>query len=63
MIYSGYECGHFYVRFTHDVRVLDAIDMFQDGYKLVSGHMLLIKRREAFARDVGGIESETLEGS
>ena len=36
MIYSGYECGHFYVRLTHDIRVLDAVEMFQNGYKLVN---------------------------
>ena len=52
MIYSGYENGHYFVRLTHDIRVLDAVDIFHDGYKLFGGHMLLLKRREYFAREL-----------
>jgi len=46
MIYCGYENGHYYVRLTHDMRLVDAMCMFQGGYRMVMGYMLLIKRRE-----------------
>lgn len=45
MIYSGYEHGHYFVRLTHDIRMIEAADMLNDGYKLMMGHMLLVKRR------------------
>ena len=45
MIYAGYENGHYYVRLTHDMRLIDALFMFQRGYHIVIGYMLLIKKR------------------
>ncbi len=52
MIYSGYENGHFFVRLTHDIPVLDAMDVLGSGYKLVMGYMLLLKRRELAQSEV-----------
>lgn len=45
MTYAGYENGHYYVRLTHDMKFLDAMGIFQSGYRMVMGYMLLIKRR------------------
>jgi hypothetical protein len=50
MIYSGYEGGHYFVRFTHDVRVIEAASILHDGYKIFAGHMLLVKKREFIVR-------------
>lgn len=52
MIYSGYESGHYYVRLTHDMRMLDAMDMLKNGYRIALGHMLLLKKREEFDREM-----------
>jgi hypothetical protein len=54
MIYSGYENGHYFIRFTHDVRVVDVMGIFQEGYRIFGSHMLLVKKREA----VVGVEFE-----
>ncbi len=53
MIYSGYENGRYFVRLTHDMRMLEAMDIFHDGYKLLGGHMLLLKKRDRMAGDAG----------
>lgn len=58
MIYSGYENNHYFVRLTHDIRVVDAMDILHDGYRILGGHMLLLKKREYFVRET---EFELLE--
>lgn len=45
MIYSGYENGHYFVRFTHDIKILDAVDVLSSGYKIFGKYLLLLKRR------------------
>ncbi|MDE1768353.1 MAG: hypothetical protein KGH64_01335 [Candidatus Micrarchaeota archaeon] len=47
MIYAGYEQRHYFVRFTHNMRLAYLAGIFQDGYKFVWQHMLLVKRRRA----------------
>lgn len=46
MIYAGYENGSYFVRFTHDVKVVSVASIFQEGYRIFWGHMVLIKNRE-----------------
>lgn len=45
MIYSGYEHGHYFVRLTHDIRIAEAVSILNNGYKIMAGYMLLIKKR------------------
>ena len=46
MIYAGYENGQYFVRFGHDVRLIETVDMIRDGYSIVLGYMLMLKRRD-----------------
>jgi hypothetical protein len=52
MIYSGYESGHYFVRLTHDMPILDVVEVLRSGYRMVGRYMLLIKRREFFEREI-----------
>lgn len=53
MIYCGYENRHFFIRLTHDVRVLDMKDVLHSGYRIFAGQMVLIKPREAYGQEPG----------
>lgn len=53
MIYCGYENRHFFIRLTHDVRVLEMREVLHDGYRILSGQMVLIKPREVYEDETG----------
>ncbi len=49
MIYSGYENGHYYVRITSDVKLLDVLGMQYSGFKFLGEYMLFLKRRQTIS--------------